>query len=196
MIAEVIPVRVSRRRESNLQSVGWSWLPGASPPACSSLCNTHCNSAHRHLLGGARGGHGEQTGSRAWILLPSTAVLSFTAAPPAPAQECPKHLLISSALLQVCRAMDSLSLTLCSQVWKGLLFHKQCLPFVSCQGKREARCKGKIFFSSGDEAKGTGTKPSRSQKLLTWRKKPRTIRSWRKSWDRDSLRKHSLSSDK
>lgn len=84
-------MRVSRLRESNLQSVGWSWLPGALPPACSSLCNTHCKSAHRHLLGGAQKGHGVQTGSRGMNPAPTTAVSSFTSVSPAPAQESPKQ---------------------------------------------------------------------------------------------------------
>lgn len=90
-------MRVSRLRESNLQSVGWSWLPGAFPPACSSLCNTHCNSAHRHLLGGAREGHGVQTGSRGMNPAPHHSCLVFHSCSSSPSPGIPQTSTISSA---------------------------------------------------------------------------------------------------
>jgi len=66
----------------------------------------------------------------------------------------------------------------------------------AAKGKESRDAKERFLFSSGDEEQGTGRNPSKSQKLLTGRGRPRTIRSWRKSRDRDSLRKQPLRSEK
>lgn len=144
-------MRVSRLRESNLQSVGWSWLPGALPPACSSLCNTHCKSAHRHLLGGAQKGHGVQTGSRGMNPAPTTAVSSFTSASPAPAQESPKqppslHFCIRHSISRSAEQWI-LSASLCVHRSERGYFSTSSASLLSpAKGKERQDAKERFFF--------------------------------------------------
>lgn len=195
-------MRVSRLRESKLQSVGWSCLPGAFPPACSSLCNTHCNSAHWHLLGGAQKGHRVQTGSQGMNPAPHHSCLVFHFCSSSPG--IPQTSTISSSGTASPSAEQwILPASLCAHRSERGYFSTVSASLLSpAKGKERQDAKERFFFffSSGDEAKGTGINPSGSQKLLTWREKPsmnsRTIRSWRKNWYRDSLRKQPLNSQK
>ena len=163
---------MSRLRESNLLSVGWSWLPGVFPPAYSFLCNIHCNSADRHLL--ARRPRrpqsvdtetGNEFCSPRQLSCLSLLLLQLWSNAGIPLTSTISPSLHQAQRLQIWRASDSLSLTLCSQVWKRLLFHKQCLPFVCCQGKRESRCKGKISFFKRRWRAGYWKKPKQEPEI-------------------------------
>lgn len=88
-----MPGRVSRLRESNLLSVGWSWLPGVFPPAYSFLCNIHCNERAGTCLFIVQEGQRVQTARAGNEFCSSTAVLSFTSASPAQEQcRCPQNI--------------------------------------------------------------------------------------------------------
>lgn len=171
-------MRASRRRESNLQSVGWGWLPQAFPPACS-LCNTHCNSAHWHLLGGAWEGHGVHTGSQGMIPAPHHSCLVFRFCSSSPGNTQTSTISSTSPGLQS-NGFSQPHFVLTGL--KGVTFPQAVPPFCLLPREKRGKMQRKdFFFSSGDEAKGTGINPSRSQKLLTWKEKPKTARSWRKT---------------
>lgn len=197
-------MRVSRLRESNLLSVGWSWLLGVFPPAYRFLCNIHCNSADRHLLACCPRRPESVDRETGVNSAPCNTCLAFhfCFSSPEAVQESPKHLLSPFLYTRhsTSRSGEHLILSASLQVHRSESsnFPQAVPPF--CLLLREKRVKMQrkdfFFFSSGDAEKGTGRNPSKSQKLLTWRKRPRTIRRWRKSWDRDSLRQQPLRSEK
>lgn len=143
-------MRVSRLRESNLQSVGWSWLPGALPPACSSLCNTHCKSAHRHLLGGAQKGHGVQTGSRGMNPAPpQLSRLSLLLLQPQPRNPPNNHHLFISASGTASPGLQSNGFSQPHFVFtglKGVTFPQAVPPFCLLPREKRGKMQRKDFF--------------------------------------------------
>lgn len=160
-------MRVSRLRESKLQSVGWSWLPGAFPPACSSLCNTHCNSAHRHLPG-AREGQAVQTGSQGMNPAPHHSCPVFHFCFSSPSSGIPQtslHLFSSASGTASPAEQWVLSASLCVHRSERGYFPQVVPPFCLLPREKRGKMQRKDFFFKWRWSKGYWNKPKQEPEI-------------------------------